>query len=557
MAKATSLGMKLALLVGTLALACAAIGSYGILLMRQMQAESRGSLELAVRLVDAVDSARAAEVSFRVQIQSFKNALLRADDQEEFGKYRKRFEERGQVVEQRFAELERLVTQLGLDVASVREAKRLHAEATRTYLEGLRDFDPAVPDAAQAIDQRVRGKDKPLEDRIAMLVGMVDAFGKREGERLARAAEETSRRAITLMLGVMGFAVVAAAALGTAITRNVLRQLGGEPAYASQVARRIAEGDLTVAIVTRGGDDASMLYSMKTMVNKLRDLLEEVARSAEAVAASSEQIASGNADLSRRTEEQAATLEETASQLEEIASTVAQNAEDASDADRLATAAAEVARRGGEDVRQVVGTMESISAASGRISEIIGMIDGIAFQTNILALNAAVEAARAGDQGRGFAVVAAEVRQLAQRSAAAATQIKGLVASSLRQTDSGVAVAGTAGSSVDEMLGSFQRVRELISQIALASREQSTGVDQVNAAVGQMEQVVQRDAAMVQEAAAGAAVLKRLSSSLMAAVGRFRLHAPDNVHAAQSWTAAALPPPRHSMQPSSPLGGSP
>ena len=274
------------------------------------------------------------------------------------------------------------------------------------------------------------------------------------------------------------------------------------------MASSIANGDLTMNVQVRPGDRSSLLYAMSQMAASLRQLVGEVASGARMVADTSEQIAQGNVDLSQRTEEQASTLEETASSMEELTSTVMQNAESARQANQLAVGASEVARKGGHAVGQVVSTMTAISESSRKIADIIAVIDSIAFQTNILALNAAVEAARAGEQGRGFAVVAAEVRNLAQRSAAAAKEIKALIGDSVDKVDAGARLVDAAGKTMDEIVGSVKGVTDLIAEIAAASQEQSSGIAQVNMAVTQMEQVVQQNASLVEEATAATESMK-------------------------------------------------
>ncbi|PMQ17505.1 methyl-accepting chemotaxis protein [Janthinobacterium sp. AD80] len=360
------------------------------------------------------------------------------------------------------------------------------------------------------------------------LDGVLDKLSLQKEERAKAAAEQASgvyQASRTFMIALVLGSVAAGLALGALITRGLTRQLGGEPAYAVQIAGAIAEGDLTVDIRTASHDSASLLFAMKTMRDKLVGIVSQVRSGTDTINTASGEIAQGNLDLSSRTEEQASSLEETASSMEELTSAVRQNADNARQANVLAGAASEVAGKGGAVVGQVVQTMESINASSRKIVDIISVIDGIAFQTNILALNAAVEAARAGEEGRGFAVVAAEVRNLAQRSSQAAKEIKTLIGDSVEQVEIGSRLVHDAGKTMDEVVTSVRQVADIMQEITAASAEQSAGIEQVNQAVLQMDQVTQQNAALVEEAAAAAESLQDQAQTLTELVGVFRLHA--------------------------------
>jgi methyl-accepting chemotaxis protein len=307
------------------------------------------------------------------------------------------------------------------------------------------------------------------------------------------------------------------------IARSILRQLGGEPAYAAQIASRIADGDLDVVVQTRSGDTHSLLAAMQRMQLRLAQAITQIRSGATLISTVSSEIASGNADLSRRTEQQATALGETASSMEQITATVKQNADNAKQASQLAHNASETAVRGGEVVGKVVETMHGISQSSLRIGDIIGVIEGIAFQTNILALNAAVEAASAGEEGRGFAVVAGEVRNLAQRSAAAAKEIKALIEESAAQIAGGSQFVDRAGATMQEVVQAVRRVTDIMGEISAASIEQSSGIEQVNIAVASMDQTTQQNAALVEQASASADVLKAQTGQLEAAIAVFTL----------------------------------
>ena len=360
------------------------------------------------------------------------------------------------------------------------------------------------------------------------LDGMLDKLSTQKEERARAAAAQASSVYATsrsFMIALVLGSVAAGLALGALITRALTRQLGGEPAYAVQIAGAIAEGDLTVDIRTASHDSSSLLFAMKTMRDKLVGIVSQVRSGTDTINTASGEIAQGNLDLSSRTEEQASSLEETASSMEQLTSAVRQNADNARQANVLAGAASDVAGKGGAAVGQVVQTMESINASSRKIVDIISVIDGIAFQTNILALNAAVEAARAGEEGRGFAVVASEVRSLAQRSASAAKEIKTLIGDSVDQVEAGAKLVHDAGKTMDEVVASVRQVADIMQEITAASAEQSAGIEQVNQAVLQMDQVTQQNAALVEEAAAAAESLQDQAQTLTELVGVFRLHA--------------------------------
>lgn len=327
-----------------------------------------------------------------------------------------------------------------------------------------------------------------------------------------------SGRAILITLGTIALAL--GALLAWLLSRSITRPLG----YAVAVARTVASGDLRNKIEAKSNDETGqLLQALKDMNDGLVKSVSEVRTGIDTIATASSQIAAGNLDLSSRTEEQASSLEETASSMEELTSTVKQNADNARQANQLAVSASSVAEKGGAVVSQVVDTMEEINSSAKKIVDIIGVIDGIAFQTNILALNAAVEAARAGEQGRGFAVVASEVRNLAQRSAAAAKEIKALIGDSVDKVETGSRLVEEAGVTMDEVVQSVKRVTDIMSEIMAASQEQSAGIEQVNQAIGQMDQVTQQNAALVEEAAAAAESLNDQAAKLAEAVSVFKL----------------------------------
>ena len=336
-------------------------------------------------------------------------------------------------------------------------------------------------------------------------------------------ARDTAVNARNTLIGLGVAALLLAVALGWLITRSLVRELGGEPRTAADVARAVAGGDFTQPIAVKDGDTTSLMAQLAAMKDGLAQVVSQVRRGSESVAMASSEIAQGNQDLSARTESQASALEETAASMEQLGATVRQNADNAAQANQLAMNASTVAVQGGAVVAEVVDTMRGINDASRKIADIIGVIDGIAFQTNILALNAAVEAARAGEQGRGFAVVAGEVRSLAQRSAEAAKEIKQLITDSVGRVEQGTQLVDKAGNTMTEVVNAIRRVTDIMGEISAASREQSSGVAQVGEAITQMDQATQQNAALVEESSAAASSLNQQAGDLVQAVAVFKL----------------------------------
>ena len=353
----------------------------------------------------------------------------------------------------------------------------------------------------------------------------VEKFVKIQADRKAKAEESTEhdqRVAQTLMVILVAGALLIAAVVATLIARSISRPMAG----AVQVAEALSKGDLRVEVNVHSKDEIGRLMgALKGTVGQLASIVGRIKETSDMVSTASREIAQGNADLSTRTEEQASALEETSASMQQMTATVGQNAQNAKKANELAAQASGVAAKGGEVVREAVGTMNGITEASKKIADIIGVIDGIAFQTNILALNAAVEAARAGEQGRGFAVVASEVRSLAQRSAAAAKEIKDLITDSVAKVDAGSRQVNDAGRTMEEIVSSVKKVTSLIAEITAASQEQAQGIEQVSETMTQLEKVTQQNAAMVEEASAAAGSLEEQSKALASAVSAFQLSA--------------------------------
>jgi methyl-accepting chemotaxis protein len=514
------ISLKLSMLMGILILAVMGVGAYGLHSLQQAQAVNSANFMVARDMIQGVDAARAANISFKIQIQDYKDLLLRGHDKNDYDKYLSEFKKQGDLVVKSLDDVRTVMGKLGIPAAAIDEAQHMHADISQRYQEGLKQFEMGNQETSHAVDKLVRGIDRPLDAKLGAVVATLQKFSETEGARLSEAAARESRRVTTFLSLVIAVVVAASVIMGMLVSRGITRPIQN----AVSTARRVADGDLSVRIEASGRDETGQLLgALAEMTQNLRILVGEVAGGAHTVSDTSAQIAQGNVDLSQRTEEQASTLEETASSLEELTSTVTQNAHNARQASQLAVGASDVARRGGQVVGQVVTTMSGISESSRKISDIISVIDGIAFQTNILALNAAVEAARAGEQGRGFAVVAAEVRNLAQRSASAAKEIKTLIGDSVNKVDAGTKLVDAAGKTMDEIVGSVKQVTDLISEIAAASQEQSAGIEQVNTAITQMDQVVQQNASLVEEATAATESMKEQASALLQTVSKFRL----------------------------------
>jgi methyl-accepting chemotaxis protein len=517
----------------------AAIGGLGIFHMSRISAATESLYRQEVLALKGVQEAN-IHLLYASRAQM---TLLSASSIGERNVGRKDITTALQGLEERMAEVKPLLKEAGVGFALFQEfesrmpvfQKQMSDFVALLYKQSLdsSQYDSKVTDDSAQLVKDSRG----IEEVLEKMVAYSDEQARASMEGVA-GTYEASR---LLMLGLMMAGIVVSVGLGVVMARMIGQQIGGEPVYAAGIVDRVAAGDLTVNVDLRKGDSHSLLYAIHRMQLELARVVSQIRQGTDTIATASSQIAAGNQDLSSRTEEQASSLEETAASMEELTSTVKQNADNARQANQLAVSASSVAVRGGSVVAEVVGTMGAINASSRKIVDIIGVIDGIAFQTNILALNAAVEAARAGEQGRGFAVVAAEVRNLAQRSAAAAKEIKVLIDDSVGKVEEGGKQVAQAGQTMDEIVDSVKRVTDIMAEITAASQEQTSGIEQINQAITQMDQVTQQNAALVEEAAAAAQSLQAQASGLTQAVSVFRIQGGHEHSAAQRPAAPARP----------------
>jgi methyl-accepting chemotaxis protein len=515
-----NIGTRVAFLAAVMGVSTVIVGGTGWWAMRADAAQFEACSLKALDAEKAVDLARGAQVNFKVQIQEWKNTLLRGGDEAAFNKYSQAFAKEGESTKAKLTELKGYMAHLSLPTTDVDEAVSALDTLKSKYTEALSKYDRAEADkSAHLVDGLVKGMDRPPTKKLDDIVAGVMKSAQAMQSASLETAEARMHGTMTFMLSI----VVLALAVGGALSALIMRSISAPLQEAVALAGQVADGNLSMRIDAQGSDEVSQLrMAMGRMNDSLLRVVSQVREAADMVSHASGEIASGNMDLSSRTETQASNLQQTVATIGQLSTGVQHSADHAAQAESLASKASEVAERGGVVVGDVVQTMNDINASSRKISEIIGVIDGIAFQTNILALNAAVEAARAGEQGRGFAVVASEVRALAQRSANAAKEIKVLINASVECVDRGTNLVGEAGETIASTVQAVRQVRDVVSEISLAAREQATGIDQVSQSISAIDNTMQQNAALVEQAAAAAASLRQQATALQGSVSFFR-----------------------------------
>jgi methyl-accepting chemotaxis protein len=510
------IGTKFALAFAAVLTLTAATGTFALFQMGRVNSVARDietkwmpTSESLLKIQGAINRYRSLEFQ----------ALL-AKSPADLASFEKRLNELGEKLGNEYRQHDELIVD---DV----EARRISGELASLWKAYLAEHNKII-DKAHASDMEaalnlIRGESSRLNGEIAPRVAKLVDLAAQGSTQAGVQGDQLYSDARLMVAGLVLLSIVLGASGAAIIVRRLVKELGGEPQIVKTIASQISAGDLAVEIRLQAGDDHSIMFCMRTMRDSLARLVNEVRAGTEAIETAACQIASGNGDLSDRTTEQASSLEETASAMEELSRSVRQNSASALEANALAHSASEVAGKGGAVVEQVVSSMQAINASSRKIADIIGVIDSIAFQTNILALNAAVESARAGEQGRGFAVVASEVRNLAHRSAAAAKEIKELIGGSVVEVEHGTTLVEQAGATMREIVSSVNQMHEIMTEITSANREQSMGFEQVNEAIMQLDQVTQQNAALVEEASAASESMQEQATRLSELVSVFKL----------------------------------
>ncbi len=509
MLKNMKITLKLGLLVGFLCLLSALIGLFGLRNSEQANQRLDTSLEAMNQLTQANILVNQASLKFALQIHEWKNILLRGQDEQNYAVYLAAFKDEQSAVQEALQKLKPLMAEFKLETAQVDEMLLEHESLYAKYMEALKFFERGKADSYIVVDQLVKGMDRKLGGQMAPIAELIAKETEKGIHALRLEAKEKYQEARAISITFMALSLLVGIIASFFLLRSLRQQLGGEPGYAATLANRIAVGDLTVVVETRVGDRTSLMYAMKTMVDKLTQVIGDVRGSADALSSASEEVSATAQSMSQAASEQAASVEETSASVEQMSASITQNTENAKVTDGMAVQAANQATEGGQAVEQMVEAMKQIAKR-------IGIIDDIAYQTNLLALNAAIEAARAGEHGRGFAVVAGEVRKLAERSQVAAQEIGEMAGKS-------VAVAEKAGKLLGEMVPSIKKTSDLVQEIAAASEEQSSSVGQVNTAMVQLSQITQQNASSSEELAATAEEMSGQAENLQQLVAFFRI----------------------------------
>ncbi|MEY4763891.1 MAG: hypothetical protein RI907_564 [Pseudomonadota bacterium] len=489
--------------------------------LQQASADAAAAQVRQVQLAEASDAARAAQVHFKIQVQEWKNTLLRGGTPEGLARYTKAFRAEGEQVQAHLERLQALCRTLALPSEDAKQAGAALQQLTQTYLSALQHAASEDADErAHAVDAAVKGKDRGPTQALDAIVARLLQTQKAEAEASQAQLADTARAGMLASLVLLAFSL----AVGWGLSAMVVRSITSPLRAAVSWSREVAQGRLNARGLPASHNElGELLDGLQAMVRNLGQVVRQVRHSADSVAHAAADIESSNSDLSHRTERQASALQESAATIEHLASDVQRSAAHAVEAQGLAQTANAQARQGGGAVHEVVQTMQDIQHSSAQIADIIGVIDGIAFQTNILALNAAVEAARAGEQGRGFAVVAGEVRSLAQRSAEAAREIKTLIQSSQGCVTRGGTLVDQAGDTIVQAVQAVEQVRAAIESITTAAAQQASGIAEVNRVINQFDGGMQETAAQVEEAAAAAMALRQQSAALKQAVAVFEV----------------------------------